>query len=188
MAYRDVLPKIGDPLKSDTLMGPLHSESSVKEYLEGLERIKSEGGKILFGGNRINGNFVEPTLVEIHHAADIVKEELFCPILYVFKFKTLEEAITINNEVPQGLSSSLFTKNMQNVFLFTSEKGSDCGIINVNIGTSGAEIGGAFGGNKMTGCGTEAGGDSWKQYCKRSTVTINYSKELPLAQGIKFNN
>lgn len=185
--YTDILPRIGDPLKDGILMGPLHTQTSVKEYLDGLHRIQKEGGKIIFGGKHINGNFVEPTLVEIHHDAEIVKEELFCPILYVIKFKTLEEAISINNEVPQGLSSSLFTQNMQNVFIWSSERGSDCGLVNVNVGTSGAEIGGAFGGSKASGHGTEAGSDSWKQYCKRSTITLNYSSKLPLSQGISFN-
>lgn len=185
-AYVDILPKIGDPLDEKTLMGPLHTHAAVKEYLDGLDRIQKEGGKIIFGRHHIKDNFVEPTLVEIHHDADIVKEELFCPILYIIKFKTLEEAIDINNEVPQGLSSSLFTRDMQNVFNWSSEKGSDCGLVNVNVGTSGAEIGGAFGGHKQTGWGTESGSDSWKQYCRRSTISLNYSSKLPLSQGINF--
>eukprot|EP01104_Vermistella_antarctica_P017234 TRINITY_DN607_c0_g1_i1.p1 TRINITY_DN607_c0_g1~~TRINITY_DN607_c0_g1_i1.p1 ORF type:complete len:541 (+),score=171.56 TRINITY_DN607_c0_g1_i1:84-1625(+) len=186
-AYKSV--KIGNPLEDGVLMGPVHTETAiVEEYLAGLENIKAQGGKILYGGKRIEGagNFVEPTIVEIAHDAAIVKTELFVPILYVIKFTNLDEAIEWNNEVPQGLSSALFTTNQAAVFQWTGPAGSDCGIVNVNIGTSGAEIGGAFGGEKETGGGRESGSDSWKQYMRRSTCTINYSKELPLAQGIDF--
>ncbi|KAM1605706.1 hypothetical protein TB2_026187 [Malus domestica] len=164
--YKQV--KIGDPLEKGTLVGP--------------------GGKILTGGSVIesDGNFVQPTIVEIASNASVVKEELFGPVLYVMKFKTLEEAIELNNSVPQGLSSSIFTSKPNTIFKWIGPHGSDCGIVNVNIPTNGAEIGGAFGGEKATGGGREAGSDSWKQYMRRSTCTINYGTELPLAQGINF--
>lgn len=170
-------------------MGPLHTKAAVREYEEGLETIKQQGGKIIYGGKRIEGegNYVEPTLVEIDGFTDIVKTELFVPILYLIKFKTLDEAIKLNNCVPQGLSSSLFTKNLQNYFRWVGPTGSDCGIVNCNIGPSGAEIGGAFGGEKETGGGRESGSDSWKQYMRRSTCTVNFSNSLPLAQGVKFD-
>jgi len=186
-AYSQI--KIGDPLEEGTLCGPVHTKNAVKEYLEGLKTIESQGGKILVGGKQVegkDGNFVYPTLVTIHHDAPIVKTELFVPILYIIKCKSIDEAIEFNNEVPQGLSSALFTNNQQYVFQFTGPLGSDCGIANVNTSTSGAEIGGAFGGEKETGGGRESGSDSWKQYCRRVTCTINYSKDLPLAQGLNF--
>jgi len=185
-AYKQV--KIGNPLDDSVLCGPLHTKSAIKEYQHGLKTIQEQGGKILAGGNVIEGpgNFVEPTIIEIKHDAPIVKEELFCPILHVVKCSSLEEAIMINNEVPQGLSSSMFTNSQANIFQWTGPRGSDCGIANVNIPTSGAEIGGAFGGEKETGGGRESGSDSWKQYMRRVTCTINYSKSLPLAQGINF--
>ena len=132
------------------------------------------------------GNYVEPTIVEISHDADIVKHEIFAPITYVMKFKTLDQAIQYNNEVPQGLTSTIFTKNLQNYFEWVGPAGSDCGIVNCNIGTSGAEIGGAFGGDKETGGGRESGSDSWKQYMRRSTCTVNYTNYLALAQGVQF--
>jgi aldehyde dehydrogenase family 7 protein A1 len=186
VAYKQV--KIGDPLEKGTLLGPLHTPSSVQNYEKGIEAIKSQGGKILTGGNVVEseGNFVEPTIVEISSTAAIVKEELFGPVLYVMKFQTLDEAIEINNSVPQGLSSSIFTTKPEVIFKWIGARGSDCGIVNVNIPTNGAEIGGAFGGEKATGGGREAGSDSWKQYMRRSTCTINYGSELPLAQGINF--
>jgi aldehyde dehydrogenase family 7 protein A1 len=186
-AYKTV--RIGDPLDASTLMGPLHTAGAVKEYEEGLVEIAKQGGKVLVGGKRIEreGNFVEPTIVEILPSAEIVKTELFVPILYVMKFKTLEEAIEINNSVPQGLSSSLFTTDVRAAFKWMGPSGSDCGIVNVNVGTSGAEIGGAFGGEKDTGGGRESGSDSWKQYMRRSTCTINYTDKLPLAQGVSFD-
>jgi len=182
--------KLGDPLKSSALCGPLHTKSAVKEFEEGLKVILEQGGTILQGGKVQEGpgNFVQPTIIGINHTAPIVKTELFVPILYIMKFKSLQEAIAINNEVPQGLSSSMFTNNQANLFQWTGPLGSDCGIVNVNIGTSGAEIGGAFGGEKETGGGRESGSDSWKQYMRRATCTINYSKELPLAQGIDFSS
>lgn len=184
--YKQV--KIGDPLEKGTLLGPLHTSDSRKNFEKGIEIIKSQGGKIVIGGSVIEseGNFVQPTIVEISPDAGVVKEELFAPVLYVMKFKTLKEAIEINNSVPQGLSSSIFTRRPEIIFKWTGPHGSDCGIVNVNIPTNGAEIGGAFGGEKATGGGREAGSDSWKQYMRRSTCTINYGNELPLAQGINF--
>merc|ERR1719167_1760137 len=147
------------------------------------------GGKVVFGGNLIEGagNYVEPTIItDLPHDAEVVHRETFAPIVYVLKCSNVEEGIAINNEVEQGLSSSIFTTDLGNVFKWLGPKGSDCGIVNVNIPTSGAEIGGAFGGEKATGGGRESGSDAWKQYMRRSTCTINYTKELPLAQGIKF--
>nr|XP_004235550.1 aldehyde dehydrogenase family 7 member B4 [Solanum lycopersicum]XP_010318473.1 aldehyde dehydrogenase family 7 member B4 [Solanum lycopersicum] len=184
--YKQV--KIGDPLEKGTLLGPLHTRTSRENFEKGIHNIKSQGGKILTGGSVVEseGNFVRPTIVEISSKAEIVKEELFAPVLYVMKFKTFEEAVEINNSVPQGLSSSIFTRNPENIFKWIGPQGSDCGIVNVNIPTNGAEIGGAFGGEKGTGGGREAGSDSWKQYMRRSTCTINYGSELPLAQGINF--
>lgn len=184
--YKQV--KIGDPLEDGTLLGPLHTKTSRDNFVKGIEAIKSQGGKILTGGSAIEseGNFVQPTIVEISPDANVVKEELFAPVLYVMKFKTLQEAIEINNSVPQGLSSSIFTQRPEAIFRWIGPSGSDCGIVNVNIPTNGAEIGGAFGGEKATGGGREAGSDSWKQYMRRATCTINYGSELPLAQGINF--
>lgn len=186
-AYNTI--KIGDPLDPSNLMGPLHTKSAVQEFTEGIEKIKAQGGTIIRGGSPLDrpGYFVDPTIVEINHNAPIVKEELFVPILYLIKFKTLEEAISINNEVPQGLSSGLFTMNMRNMWQWLGPNGSDCGLVNVNMATSGAEIGGAFGGEKETGEGRESGSDSWKQYMRRSTCAINYSSTLSLAQGVQFN-
>ena len=180
--------KIGNPLDSDTLVGPLVDNKAVKEYSDALEIIKKEKGEILYGGNVIqrDGYYVEPTLVMANMEMEIVREETFAPILYIFEFEVLEEAIEAHNSVDQGLSSSIFTKDMQSVEKFLSHSGSDCGIANVNIGTSGAEIGGAFGGEKDTGGGREAGSDSWKAYMRRQTNTLNWSDELPLAQGIEF--
>ncbi|CAH1425434.1 unnamed protein product [Lactuca virosa] len=187
-AYKQV--KVGDPLENGTLLGPLHTKASRENFEKGIKVIKSQGGKILTGGSVIEseGNFVQPTIVEISPAADVVKEELFGPVLYVLKFKDFKEAVEINNSVPQGLSSSIFTRSHELIFKWIGPQGSDCGIVNVNIPTNGAEIGGAFGGEKGTGGGREAGSDSWKQYMRRSTCTINYGSELPLAQGISFGN
>lgn len=188
-AYKSL--RIGDPLDSNNNCGPCHTKSSIKDYEEGLQTIISQGGKVVYGGKRVEnmaeGNYVYPTLVEIDPSAKIVQEELFVPILYLFKFKTFDEAIKLNNNVPQGLSSSVFTLNMQNVFKWIGPNGSDCGLVNVNVGTSGAEIGGAFGGEKETGGGRESGSDSWKQYMRRATCTINFGTDLPLSQGIDFN-
>ncbi|CAM8887748.1 hypothetical protein QQ045_024629 [Rhodiola kirilowii] len=180
--------RIGDPLEKGTLLGPLHTPTSRKNFEKGIEVIKAQGGKILTGGSTIEseGNYVQPTVVEISPDAEVVKEELFGPVLYVMKFKTFQEAIAINNSVAQGLSSSIFTRKPDIIFKWIGPLGSDCGIVNVNIPTNGAEIGGAFGGEKATGGGREAGSDSWKQYMRRSTCTINYGNELPLAQGINF--
>ncbi|KAI6649753.1 Alpha-aminoadipic semialdehyde dehydrogenase [Oopsacas minuta] len=186
-AYQQV--PIGDPLEDGVLYGPLHSDRAVGEYESAVQQAVEQGGMVSYGGKRINrpGNFVEPTLITgIAHDAPIVCKETFVPITYVSKFSSLDEAISWNNEVDQGLTSSLFTKDVGKLFKWLGPHGSDCGIVNVNIPTSGAEIGGAFGGNKATGWGREAGSDSWKQYMRRSTCTINYSDELPLAQGIKF--
>jgi len=150
----------------------------------------NKGGKILFGGKRFEnntgGNYVYPTLVEIDPSAEIIKTELFVPILYILKCKDYKHAVRINNSVPQGLSSGLFTTNMKNVFNWIGPLGSDCGLVNVNISTSGAEIGGAFGGEKETGGGRESGGEAWRQYMRQTTCTINYGNYLPLAQGVKF--
>jgi len=178
----------GDPLVAGTLQGPLHTASAVKEYKDGLAEIAKQGGTVLFGGKVVagRGHFVEPTIIEIDPSAPIVKTELFVPILYIMKFKTFEEAVAMNNSVPQGLSSSLFTSDVKAAFRWMGPRGSDCGIVNVNVGTSGAEIGGAFGGEKDTGGGRESGSDSWKQYMRRSTCTVNFSDSLPLAQGITF--
>ncbi|KAJ9687915.1 hypothetical protein PVL29_013911 [Vitis rotundifolia] len=184
--YKQV--KMGDPLEKGTLVGPLHTRASKENFEKGIEIIKSQGGKILIGGFTVEseGNFVQPTIVEISPNASVVKEELFGPVLYVMKFQTFEEAVEMNNSVPQGLSSSIFTRKPEVIFKWIGPHGSDCGIVNVNIPTNGAEIGGAFGGEKATGGGREAGSDSWKQYMRRSTCTINYGNELPLAQGINF--
>lgn len=185
-SYKSI--KIGSPLDDATLCGPVHTKNAVRDYKNGIEKIVSQGGKIAYGGQVIEGagNFVTPTIIEIDHTAPVTHEELFVPVLHVMKCKDLKDAIMINNEVPQGLSSSLFTQNQANVFQWTGPRGSDCGIANVNTSTSGAEIGGAFGGEKETGGGRESGSDSWKQYMRRVTCTINYSDSLPLAQGINF--
>ncbi|XP_060523453.1 alpha-aminoadipic semialdehyde dehydrogenase isoform X2 [Cylas formicarius] len=189
LAYAQVMPRIGDPLEENTLIGPLHSETSLRKYKETLKQITKEGGIVEVGGKVLDvpGYFVEPTIVTgIAHNNSLVHKECFAPILYALKANSIEEAISLNNEVPQGLSSSLFTQNISKIFRWIGPKGSDCGIVNVNIPTSGAEIGGAFGGEKQTGGGRESGSDAWKQYMRRSTITINYSKQLPLSQGIKF--
>ncbi len=186
-AYKQV--RIGDPLDSNTLMGPLIDEKAVEDFKNALVKVQDQGGKVLYGGNYLTreGYFVEPTIVEAHNHFEIVQDETFAPILYVMKYDSLDEAIKLHNSVPQGLSSSIFTNSIINAETFLSHKGSDCGIANVNIGTSGAEIGGAFGGEKETGGGRESGSDAWKAYMRRQTNTINWSKELPLAQGIKFD-
>jgi len=185
--YKQV--RIGDPLRSETLMGPLINKNAVSDFTRAIEKAKSNGGKVLYGGNKKpgRGTFVEPTIIEAENDWDVVQEETFAPILYVMKFDNLYEAIKMHNDVPQGLSSAIFTLNVKNAETFLSSVGSDCGIANVNIGTSGAEIGGAFGGEKETGGGRESGSDSWKQYMRRQTNTINWSNELPLAPGIKFD-
>ena len=186
-AYKQV--KIGDPLDNSTLMGPLVNEQAVDNYLNTIETATDSGGKVIFGAKILtsDGYYVKPTIISAQNHWEIVQEETFAPILYVMKYSSIDEAISIHNDVPQGLSSSMFTTNIRNAGRFLSNRGSDCGIANVNIGTSGAEIGGAFGGEKETGGGRESGSDSWKQYMRRQTNTINWSKDLPLAQGIEFN-
>jgi len=190
-AYQQI--KIGDPLDSNNHMGPLIDKDAVKMYLQSIEACKNEGGKfiveggVLEGAAYASGCYVKPCIAEAKPQFKIVQHETFAPILYLLKYKTIEEAIAIQNEVPQGLSSAIMTLNMRESELFLSVKGSDCGIANVNIGTSGAEIGGAFGGEKETGGGRESGSDAWKAYMRRQTNTINWSTQLPLAQGIKFD-
>jgi aldehyde dehydrogenase (NAD+) len=190
-AYGQVEKKIGDPTDPANLMGPLNSRDAVQGYLDAIERAKAAGGTIASGGKALDdrkGNFVLPTIVTgLSNDAEVVQTETFAPILYVMKFKTLDEALALQNAVPQGLSSSIFTTNLKAAEAFLAASGSDCGIANVNIGTSGAEIGGAFGGEKETGGGRESGSDAWKAYMRRQTNTINYSDALPLAQGIKFD-
>ena len=186
-AYKQV--NIGDPLNKSTLMGPLVNKRAISDFLEAIKAIISNGGEILCGGEKLNqpGNFVSPVVAKAKNEWDIVQHETFAPILYIMSYKSLDEAIEMHNNVPQGLSSSMFTTKISNAEEFLSHRGSDCGIANINIGTSGAEIGGAFGGEKETGGGRESGSDSWKQYMRRQTNTLNWSKELPLAQGIEFN-
>jgi aldehyde dehydrogenase (NAD+) len=185
--YRQV--RIGDPLEPGVLMGPLVDGKAVEDMFDALEKAKAQGGEIIYGGRmlpELGPNFVEPTLVKMPAQTEIVKQETFAPILYLLEYETLDEAIAIHNDVPQGLSSAIFTDSVRTMERFLSVTGSDCGIANVNIGTSGAEIGGAFGGEKETGGGRESGSDAWKAYMRRQTNTINWSRELPLAQGIKF--
>ncbi len=186
-AYGQV--RVGDPLDASVLMGPLVNRRAVADMVRGLEAVRVQGGEILCGGRTLDlpgGCFVEPTLVRARPNMPALREELFAPVLYLIEFETLDEAVRWHNDVPQGLSSAMFTNNLMSAETFLSTRGSDCGIANINIGTSGAEIGGAFGGEKETGGGREAGSDAWKQYMRRQTVTINWSTELPLAQGIKF--
>ena len=189
-AYKQVEGKIGDPTDPKNLMGPLNSQDAVQAYLDAIAKAKASGGKVETGGAAIEraGNFVLPAIVTgLSNDADVVQTETFAPILYVMKYKDLDDAIHMQNDVPQGLSSSIFTNNLKAAEKFLAATGSDCGIANVNIGTSGAEIGGAFGGEKETGGGRESGSDAWKAYMRRQTNTINYSDSLPLAQGIKFD-
>jgi len=186
-AYRQV--RIGDPVDEGVLMGPLVNESAVEQMMDAMDVIRKQGGEIVTGGNRLpdlGTCFVEPTIVRMPAQTPIVCEETFAPILYVLEYEDLGEAIKIHNGVPQGLSSSIFTTNLQEAERFLAPSGSDCGIANVNLGTSGAEIGGAFGGEKDTGGGRESGSDSWKAYMRRQTNTVNWSDQLPLAQGIRF--
>jgi len=184
---------IGDPLSEKNLVGPLIDKNAVKMYLEAIEKCKAEGGKFLVEGGILSGDgyesgcYVRPCIAEVGPQFAIVQQETFAPILYLLKYKNMDEAISIQNNVPQGLSSSIMTLNLREAEQFLSHAGSDCGIANVNIGTSGAEIGGAFGGEKETGGGRESGSDAWKNYMRRQTNTINYSPNLPLAQAIKFD-
>jgi aldehyde dehydrogenase (NAD+) len=186
-AYRAV--QVGHPLEPGTLCGPLIDAAAVDMYLAAIARIRKDGGKVLVGGRRLRraGSYVEPTIVKAPLGFAMAREETFAPILYVFEVRSLDEAIAAQNDVPQGLSSALFTDSVRGAERFLSAEGSDCGIANVNIGTSGAEIGGAFGGEKETGGGREAGSDAWKAYMRRQTCTINWSPDLPLAQGVVFD-
>lgn len=190
-AYKQI--KIGNPLDQKNHVGPLIDKDAVKMYLDAIESAKTEGGKILVEGGVLKGKgyesgcYVKPCVIEAKNSFKTVQHETFAPILYIMKYKTLDEAIAMQNGVPQGLSSAIMTVNMREAEQFLSHAGSDCGIANVNIGTSGAEIGGAFGGEKETGGGRESGSDAWKVYMRRQTNTINYTNKLPLAQGIKFD-
>jgi aldehyde dehydrogenase (NAD+) len=189
-AYKSV--RIGNPLDRNTLMGPLIDPPSVDNVLTSIEKVKSEGGDVLYGGEKLDsaqfpgGAYMTPCLATARHEFEVVKHETFGPLLYLMSYSDFDEAIAMHNDVPQGLSSSIFTNDMREAEKFLSAVGSDCGIANVNAGTSGAEIGGAFGGEKQTGGGRESGSDSWKSYMRRQTNTINFSTELPLAQGITF--
>ena len=189
-AYKSV--RIGNPLDRNTLMGPLIDPPSVDNILSSIEKVKSDGGEVLYGGEKLDGAqfpggaYMTPCLATARHEFEIVKHETFGPLLYLMSYSDFDEALTMHNDVPQGLSSSIFTNDMREAEKFLSAVGSDCGIANVNAGTSGAEIGGAFGGEKQTGGGRESGSDSWKAYMRRQTNTINFSTELPLAQGITF--
>ena len=190
-AYKQL--KMGHALDDGTHVGPLIDKAAVETFKIAQEEVKKSGGKILYGGEVLEGDgyesgcYVRPAIAEAENHWEIVQEETFAPLLYLIKYKTIEEAIEIHNAVPQGLSSAIFSKNIHETELFLSHAGSDCGIANVNIATNGAEIGGAFGGEKDTGGGRESGSDAWKAYMRRQTNTMNYSKELPLAQGIKFD-
>ena len=192
-AYQSLTAKIGHPMDPSVLIGPLIDKDAVKAMQLSLKSVQAEGGKVLFGGEVLEGKqynigtYVVPALVEADNQCETVQHETFAPILYLMKYKTIEEAVAMNNAVPQGLSSAIFTESMKESEYFLSHLGSDCGIANVNIGTSGAEIGGAFGGEKETGGGRESGSDAWKVYMRRQTNTINWSDALPLAQGIKFD-
>ena len=190
-AYQQI--RIGDPLDENNHMGPLIDKDAVALYLDSIEKCKAEGGKFVVDGGRLEGDkyssgcYVKPCIAEVENSFKIVQHETFAPILYLIKYNTLDEAIALQNGVPQGLSSSIMTNNLREAEQFLSYAGSDCGIANVNIGTSGAEIGGAFGGEKDTGGGRESGSDAWRVYMRRQTNTINYSTKAPLAQGIKFD-
>jgi aldehyde dehydrogenase (NAD+) len=189
-AYKQV--RIGNPLEPGTLMGPLIDMRAVDDMFNALDQIRNQGGRILYGGEKLSGPaypggcYVSPCIVAARADMKMIREETFAPVLYIIPYSTFDEAIRMQNDVPQGLSSAIFTRDVMEAETFVSPHGSDCGIANVNIGTSGAEIGGAFGGEKETGGGREAGSDSWKAYMRRQTSTTNYSNELPLAQGIKF--
>ncbi len=190
-AYKQI--RIGDPLDENNHMGPLIDTDAVALYLDSIEKCKAEGGKFIVEGGKLEGDqyasgcYVKPCIAEVENHYKIVQHETFAPILYLIRYKALDDAIAMQNGVPQGLSSAIMTQNLRDAEQFLSAAGSDCGIANVNIGTSGAEIGGAFGGEKETGGGRESGSDAWKVYMRRQTNTINYSKTLPLAQGIKFD-
>lgn len=189
-AYKTI--KVGDPREEGTLLGPLISEQAFKAMQAAMEQVKNQGGRVIYGGDLVTkgvpgGVYVTPAIAEAHHEMNVVYEETFAPLLFVIRYSDLQEAITWHNSVPQGLSSAIFTNDLKEAELFLSAVGSDCGIVNVNIGTSGAEIGGAFGGEKETGGGRESGSDAWKSYMRRATNTINYGRDIPLAQGIQFD-
>ena len=192
-AYKQVSTRIGNPLDESTLVGPLVDKLAVDLFTEAIKKVKEEGGTMIYGGEVLEGEgyqagtYVVPALAEVQNSYEIVQDETFAPLLYLIRYSTIDEAIALNNGVPQGLSSAIFTLNLREAEKFLSGMGSDCGIANVNIGTSGAEIGGAFGGEKDTGGGRESGSDAWKAYMRRQTNTINYGTDLPLAQGIKFD-
>jgi aldehyde dehydrogenase (NAD+) len=186
-AYRQV--RIGDPLDPAVLMGPLVTPEAVEDMFESIKQAKGDGGEVVVGARHmpeIGPQFVEPTIIRMPLQSEIVRQETFAPILYILEYESLQDALRLHNDVPQGLSSAIFTTNLLKAEEFLSPRGSDCGIANVNIGTSGAEIGGAFGGEKETGGGRESGSDAWKAYMRRQTNTVNWSSDLPLAQGIKF--
>ncbi len=191
-AYQAI--QVGNPFESRTLMGPLIDAEAVRRFEAAVARAEREGGKVLTGGKVLKegdyarGFYVQPTLVMAHPDMPVIEQETFAPILYILPFKTVEEAIALHNAVPQGLSSAMFTRNLIHAETFLGPEGSDCGIANINIGTSGAEIGGAFGGEKETGGGREAGSDAWKAYMRRQTCTINWGQDMPLAQGIRFGS
>jgi aldehyde dehydrogenase (NAD+) len=189
-AYRQV--KIGNPLAEGVLMGPLVDSQAMEDMRKALDEIKKEGGRILYGGEPLTGGvydagtYVAPCICEVENGYPVVKKETFAPLLFMIRYETIEQAVEFNNDVPQGLTSSIFTNDLRESEFFLSARGSDCGIANVNVSTSGAEIGGAFGGEKESGGGRESGSDSWKAYMRRQTCTINWSGQMPLAQGIKF--
>jgi len=192
-AYEQISKRIGNPLNEQILVGPMVDTGAVELFTNAMDRVKEESGTILFGGDVLkgtgfeSGTYVVPALAEVKNHFQIVQDETFAPLLYLIRYNSIDEAIALNNDVPQGLSSAIFTLNLREAEQFLSGVGSDCGIANVNIGTSGAEIGGAFGGEKETGGGRESGSDAWKAYMRRQTNTINYGTELQLAQGIKFD-
>ncbi len=192
-AYEKVSHHIGNAVKEDTLVGPMIDTKAIEDVRAAIEKVKEQGGKILFGGQKLEGEgyesgcYMVPALAEAENHFEIVQEETFGPLLYLIKARDINHAIELHNDVPQGLSSAIFSNNIRETELFLSAQGSDCGIANVNLGTSGAEIGGAFGGEKETGGGRESGSDAWKAYMRRQTNTINYGDTLPLAQGIKFD-
>ncbi len=191
--YENLTPSIGHPLHSDKLVGPLIDKDAVKIFMNVQKQIIKEGGKIIFGGQILNGTefesgcFVVPAIAEVGQQVKIIKQETFVPLMFLMSYTDFEEALALQNDVPHGLSSSVFSKNIQETERFISVNGSDCGIANVNIGTSGAEIGLAFGGEKDSGGGREAGSDVWKHYMRRQSCTINFGSIMPLAQGVKFN-
>jgi aldehyde dehydrogenase (NAD+) len=188
-AYAQV--RVGDPRRKETLMGPLIDAGAVEQMMTALDQARSQGGQVLYGGGRLDpvpgGFYVEPTLVAAENHYPVVQTETFAPILYILTYEKLEDALRMHNDVPQGLSSAIFTASLHHSEAFLAATGSDCGIANVNIGTSGAEIGGAFGGEKETGGGRESGSDAWRAYMRRQTNTINWGRSLPLAQGIEFD-